>query len=74
MRYAQFLHHNISMCNYCLNVLNERVIHLNDTGVDDEECLDAIEFLMDRKLGWRSELKELNNGTHWVQTQGGLPQ
>jgi len=59
-RYLQSLRFNVQQCDYCLNVLNERAIHLNDIGVDDEECLDAIDFLMDLKNGWQRERADVS--------------
>lgn len=59
-RYVQSLRFNVKQCRYCLNVLNERVIHLNERGVDDEECLDAIDFLYDLKLGYEREIADVS--------------
>tara|TARA_Y100000310_G_scaffold301770_1_gene338531 strand:- start:190 stop:393 length:204 start_codon:yes stop_codon:yes gene_type:complete len=63
MRYAQSLNENIAMCDYVLSRLSHPIANY-DTEYHGLVC----EWLETMRDGWRSEIEELNNGTHWVQT------
>lgn len=63
MRYAQSLNENIAMCDYVLSRLRNPIANY-----DREYHGLVCEWLEAMRDGWRSEIEELNNGTHWVQT------
>ena len=67
MRYAQSLNENIAMCDYVLSRLSLQTT-LPSSLVDIEYHDLVCEWLETMRDGWRNEIEELNNGTHWVQT------